>query len=149
MKGPLHAAGSAATLLVFIGSVAATARAQNPPDANYDESKVGRYAPLDPLTTADGRKVTTPDLWTQVRRPELLRLFETEMYGRVPQPPEPIRPVYRVRSEDRQALDGKAVRREVTIAFSDRPDGPRMDLLIYLPKDPGQSGRVPAFLGLN
>ena len=58
--------------------------------------------PLDPLTTADGRKVTTPDLWNQVRRPELLRLFETEMYGKVPQPPEPIRPMVRLRSEDTQ-----------------------------------------------
>src|SRR5690242_20411173 len=103
MKGFLHAARSAATLLVCIGSVAAMARAQNPPDANYDESKVGQYAPLDPLMTSDGRKVTTPDLWTQVRRPELLRLFETEMYGRVPQPPEPIRPVHSILSEDKQA----------------------------------------------
>src|SRR5215813_2908202 len=112
MKGLLHATGSAATLLSFICSVAAIARAQNPPDANYDESKVGQYPPLDPLTTADGRKVTTPDLWTQVRRPELLRLFETEFYGKVPQPPAPIRPSYRVRSEDKEALGGKAVRRE-------------------------------------
>jgi hypothetical protein len=101
------------------------------------------------LTTSDGRKVTTPDLWTHVRRPELFRLFESEMYGRVPQPPAPIRPVYRVRSEEKEALGGKAVRREVTIAFSDRPDGPRMDLLIYLPKAADPSRRVPAFLGLN
>jgi hypothetical protein len=124
------------------------ARAQ-PPGANYDESKVGQYPPLDPLTTSDGRKVTTPDLWTQVRRPELLRLFETEMYGRVPQPPEPIRPTVRLRSEDRDALGGTAIRREVTIAFTENLDGPRMDLLIYLPKDAGPSRRVPAFLGLN
>jgi hypothetical protein len=134
--------------LLLAGSIVPPAGAQ-PPEANYDEAKVGHYPPLDPLTTSDGRKVTTPDLWTQVRRPELLRLFETEMYGRVPQPPRPIRPVYRVRSEDKPALDGKAIRREVTIAFSDRPDGPRMDLLIYLPKDAGSSRRVPAFLGLN
>ena len=117
--------------------------------ANYDEAKVGHFPPLDPLTTADGRKVTTPDLWSQVRRPELLRLFETEMYGKVPQPPEPIRPMVRLRSEDTNALGGTAVRREVTIAFSENLDGPRMDLLIYLPKDAGPSRRAPAFLGLN
>ena len=84
-----------------------------------------------------------------MRRPELLRLFETEMYGRVPTPPSPIRTSYRVRSEDRDALGGKAIRREITIAFDDRPDGPRMELLVYLPKDAAGSGRVPAFLGLN
>lgn len=120
-----------------------------PPGANYDESRVGHYPPLDPLTTTDVRKVTTPDLWTQVRRPELFRLFETEMYGRVPQPPTPIRPVYRIRSEDREALGGKAIRREVTIAFSDKPDGPRMDLLIYLPKQAAAARKAPTFLGLN
>ena len=35
------------------------------------------------------------------------------------------------------------------IAFTDKPDGPRMDLLIYLPKGAAGSRRVPAFLGLN
>lgn len=149
MRATLPAAGSAALALVLLGSILGPARAQGPDQANYDEAKVGQYPPLDPLTTSDGRKVTTPDLWTQVRRPELFRLFETEMYGRVPQPSEPIRPVYRVRSEDREALGGKAIRREVTIAFSDRPDGPRADLLIYLPKEAGAARKAPAFLGLN
>ncbi len=119
------------------------------PAANYDESKVGQFPPLDPLTTFEGRKVTTPEIWTQVRRPELLRLFETEMYGKVPQPPEPIRPMVRLRSEDTNALGGTAIRREVTIAFSDKLDGPRMDLLIYLPKGADKSRPAPAFLGLN
>jgi hypothetical protein len=54
-----------------------------------------------------------------------------------------------VHSEDRNALGGKAVRREVMIAFSDRPDGPRMDLLLYIPKEAADTRRVPAFLGLN
>ncbi len=73
----------------------------------------------------------------------------TEVYGAVPEPPRPIKPSYRVHSEDKEALGGKAVRREVTIAFTDQPDGPRMDLLIYLPKAAGPEHRVPAFLGLN
>jgi hypothetical protein len=142
---------SCLTVLCAIGLLALagqTARAQQP-EANYDEAKVGHYTPLDPLITADGRKVNTSALWFEVRRPELLRLFQTEVYGAVPEPPKPIRATFRVRSEDKQALGGTAVRREVTIAFSDQPDGPRMDLLIYLPKTAGASHRVPAFLGLN
>ena len=47
---------------------------------------------------------------------------------------------------DAKALKGKAVRKQVTIFFTDRNDGPRMNLLIYLP--PG-AGKVPVFLGLN
>jgi hypothetical protein len=54
-----------------------------------------------------------------------------------------------MRSEDTQALEGRAVRREITIAFSDTPDGPRMDLLIYLPRTASSTHRVPTFLGLN
>ena len=33
--------------------------------------------------------------------------------------------------------------------FSEKPDGPRMDLLLYLPKNAAAATRVPAFLGLN
>ena len=35
----------------------------------------------------------------------------------------------------------------MTAHFTDRPDGPSMRILMYLPK--GAQGRVPAFLGLN
>jgi hypothetical protein len=136
----------AAAVLLSTGGPSAFAQRR---DVNYDESKAGSYTLPDPLITVDGRKVTTSALWSQVRRPELLRLFEEEVYGKTPQPARPIRPTSRVQSEDEQALGGTAVRREVTIAFSDQPDGPRMDLLIYLPKAAGPGRRVPAFLGLN
>jgi hypothetical protein len=93
--------------------------------------------------------VTSAEAWQTKRRPELLHLFETYVYGKVPTPPRPIKPVFAVTSEDRQALGGKAIRREVAIRFSDDPDGPRMDLLLYLPPGAGAGRRVPAFLGLN
>jgi hypothetical protein len=125
-----------------------TALAQ-PPGANYDEAKAGHHTLPDPLVMADGRKVTTRDMWLNERRPELLRIFQAEVYGAVPEPPRPIKLRFRVHSEDKGALGGKAVRREVTIAFSDEPNGPQMDLLIYLPKAAGPAHRVPAFLGLN
>lgn len=121
-----------------------------PPEANYDEAKVGNLPTLDPLTTADGRKVNTPDLWTKVRRPELFRMFETQMYGRVPDREGSKAPTaHRISATDEDALGGKAIRRQVTIAFNQRPDGPRMELLIYLPKSAIAKGPVPAFLALN
>jgi hypothetical protein len=52
-----------------------------------------------------------------------------------------------VTSTDRAALGGKAVRKEVTIRFSDRADGPKMSLLIYQPA--AGAGPWPVFLGLN
>ena len=119
------------------------------PVANYDETKVGLYTLPDPLVGTDGQPVTTAEAWTTRRRPEILKLFETYMFGKVPTPPHPIKPTFTVTSEDRQALGGKAVRREVAIRFNDDPSGPVIHLLLYLPRDAGGGHRVPAFLGLN
>ena len=139
---------ASAGLAALLGWIGPAALAQ-PPGANHDEAKVGPYTLPDPLIMSDGRKVNSREMWFKERRPELLRLFQAEVYGAVPEPPSPIKITFRVRSEDRTALGGTAIRREVTVAFSDRPDGPRMDLLIYLPKAASPEHRVPAFLGLN
>ena len=58
----------------------------NAPNApNYDEALANPYPDLpDPLITMDRRRVTTPELWWTVRRPELVELFDREVYGRVP-----------------------------------------------------------------
>jgi hypothetical protein len=48
---------------------------------NYDESKVPSYTLPDALTTLKGKKVKNVRQWEKVRRPELLNLFETEMFG--------------------------------------------------------------------
>jgi hypothetical protein len=52
---------------------------------NYDESKANPYPNLpDPLTTNDGRKVTGPDMWWEIRRPQIVEDFDREIYGRMP-----------------------------------------------------------------
>jgi hypothetical protein len=56
-----------------------------PNRANYDTSLATPFATLpDPLTLNDGRKVTTPALWWDRRRAEIVEGFEREVYGRVP-----------------------------------------------------------------
>jgi hypothetical protein len=56
-----------------------------PNPANYDEALANPCPQLpDVLTTKAGKKVTSPDMWWQQRRPELIHDFETEMYGRIP-----------------------------------------------------------------
>ena len=52
--------------------------------SNYDESKVGNYTLPDPLVLADGKPVRDAQTWFNVRRPELLKLYDTDIYGRVP-----------------------------------------------------------------
>ena len=56
-----------------------------PNHANYDEAMADPCPQLpDVLTSKTGKKVTTPDQWWTLRRPELIEDFEREMYGRVP-----------------------------------------------------------------
>jgi len=56
-----------------------------PNHANYDESLANPCPQLpDVLTLNNGKKVTSPDMWWKLRRPELMKGFEQEMYGRIP-----------------------------------------------------------------
>ena len=58
---------------------------KSPNAANFDESKATTYTVLpDPLVLNNGQKVTTPRLWWDKRRPEIVELFDREIYGRVP-----------------------------------------------------------------
>jgi hypothetical protein len=113
-------------------------------EANYEESQVPEYVLPDPLRMESGRRVKTVEDWRSRRRPELLKLFETHVYGRTPAAPS--RMEFKVRSVDPTALRGKATRKEVSIQFSGK-EGPKLQLVIYLPNE--RKGPVPAFVGLN
>jgi hypothetical protein len=57
----------------------------NPNFANYDESQANPFPLIpDPLTLNDGQKVTSAKVWWDKRRPEIVELFDREVYGRVP-----------------------------------------------------------------
>ncbi len=56
-----------------------------PNHANYDEATANPFPNLpDPLTLKNGKKVTTPAMWWNQRRPEILEDFDREVLGRVP-----------------------------------------------------------------
>ena len=63
--------------------------ARSPWDAgnNYDEAKANPYPLSNPLLSPDGHRVTDAATWWDRRRPEILRAFQTEIYGRVPATP--------------------------------------------------------------
>jgi hypothetical protein len=59
---------------------------KSPDAANFDEAKVRPYQHLpDPLILKDGKKVTTAEMWWNLRRPQIIADFDREIYGRVPQ----------------------------------------------------------------
>jgi hypothetical protein len=93
----------------------------------------------------NGDRVTNAQMWRDKRRPELLRLFETHVYGRSPGAPP--RMIFEKTSEDKSALGGTATRREISIYLKEDRQGPRLNLLVYLPN--AASRPAPAFLGLN
>jgi len=136
---------SAAAVIVLFWSLAG-ARQTPPPKAdpkaglrsevagihvNYDEDKVGAYTLPDPLKLADGKPVRDAKTWAEKRRPELLKLFEENQYGRAPG--RPVDMSFDVFDKGSPAFDGKATRRQVTIYFSKDKDGPKLTLAEYLP----------------
>src|SRR5687768_1589640 len=53
--------------------------------ANYDETKANPYPVLpDPLKLANGKIVRTESAWWKKRRPELVEIYDREIYGRLP-----------------------------------------------------------------
>ncbi|WP_241654351.1 acetylxylan esterase [Granulicella sibirica] len=56
-----------------------------PNAANYDEAKANPFPALpDPLVLSNGKKVTSAKVWWEQRRPEIVEMFDREIYGRVP-----------------------------------------------------------------
>jgi hypothetical protein len=125
-------------IIVFAGG-------QPPFKPNYDEAKVPKYTLPELLLCADGTRVSDAKTWEAKRRPEILGLYEKFVYGKAP-----LRPVgmsFEVRSVDKNALGGKAVRKEVVVYLTADKKGPKFDILIYLPTN--AKGKVPLFVGLN
>ncbi len=56
-----------------------------PNPVNYDESKADMHLPLpDPLRLANGKRVTSAKVWWTERRPQIVKLFNEDILGRVP-----------------------------------------------------------------
>src|SRR5262249_43106317 len=103
---------------VLLGAALMTAPAPaiDPAKLAFDKLPSNPGLP-DPLTTFDGKKVTTKEGWFATRRPELKGLFQDLMYGRYPAMTPKVSG--KVVHEDKQALGGKATLREVALTVAD------------------------------
>ena len=97
----------------------------------------------DPLVMLDGRKVTTREMWLNERRPELIRLFQHYMFGRLlPK----VAVAGKVERADAAAFGGKATLSEVTLTFG--PTGvPPIHLMLLVPNK--RTRPAPLVLALN
>jgi hypothetical protein len=116
-----------------------------PADVLYDEAKVPKFTLPEVLALRSGARVRDAKSWSSQRRPEILSLYETEVFGKSPAAPAKLN--CEVKNVEKGALGGKADRKVVTVYFGDTRGGPKMDLLVYLPA--GAKKAVPVFLGLS
>jgi hypothetical protein len=111
---------------------------------NYDESKVGAYTLPDPLICDDGSHVTNAETWFPKRRPEILKSYRENIFGRSPGAGTNV--TFNVWEISTNAFGGTATRKQVEINFSGTPGGPFAHLLLYTP-----AGKIsaPTFLCLQ
>lgn len=114
------------------------------PPGQYDEEKVPEFNLPDPLVMLNGEKVNDVNTWKGKRRLEILELFEKHVYGRTVIG-RPHGMTSKVASEDRSGLNGRAIIKNVSIYFTAKTDGPRMNVNITLPVDAAKRP-APVFL---
>jgi hypothetical protein len=113
--------------------------------SNYDETKVRPYTLPDPLVLSDGRPVPDAAAWLKQRRPEILRLYETEIYGRIPGTTPRVR--WQVTETDSRAREGTALMKKILGTIGETPDAPQIRLTLYTPANTKTA--VPVILLLN
>ncbi|MDI1338137.1 MAG: hypothetical protein PSU94_18300 [Lacunisphaera sp.] len=100
-------------------------------ERNYDEAKVGSYTLPDPLRLQSEEPVRDAETWLRRRRPELLALYEKEIYGRVPV--TALKLHFAMTSTTPDALDGAAIRQDLVGRMGDGANAPAVRLVLFLP----------------
>ncbi len=109
---------------------------------NYEEAKIPAYQLPDVLTSVNGKKITGKKEWLNLRRPEVLELFTTHVYGRVPS--SPYKTSIKVVQEDKNAMNGLATLKVVDITFTANEKSLTLHLGLFIPNKIPKP--VPAFL---
>jgi hypothetical protein len=87
----------------------------------------------DLLTTTNGQPVTSAAMWQKVRRPEILELFRTHVYGRTSVGrPESLK--LETLESVKGAMDGTAVRKQVRISYRGPGGEGAINLVLFVPE---------------
>lgn len=112
---------------------------------NYDETKVPAYTLPDVLKTSTNTSVTDKTKWETVRRPEIVTLFENNIYGQMPKTYDSIR--FAVSNENASAMDGRAHLKQVSIQVFKNNKWVKINLVLFVPN--GIKCPAPVFLLIN
>jgi len=110
----------------------------------YDESQVPSFTLPDPLLRKNGKMVKSAKMWEKKQRPQLLRLFEEEVYGKIPAGLKMTG--FRIIEESEETPYPNGRRKQVEMLLKKGEREIAVQLLIYLPKD---KAKAPLFLGYN
>lgn len=92
-----------------------------------------------------GKPVRDAHAWLTGRRPEIIRLYETEIFGRIPATAP--RVTWRVTDTEPHARDGAAVLKRIAGKIGDAPDAPQINVKLYTPANARHP--VPVILLVN
>ncbi len=112
---------------------------------NYDESKMPSFTLPDPLVLPNGKPIKSKDVWEKAGRPAVLKLFAENVYGVNPFSGA-VKIVSEVKTVNENALNGKAISKQITLRFPEISPTLTLDILLYLPKNVKQA---PVFVSLN
>ena len=118
-----------------------------PNHANYDEAVANPCPQLpDILTTKDGKKVTTSDMWWKQRRPEIVEEFEREVYGRLPKNIPKV--TWTVKVADREVINRIPVVVKMLVGHVDNSEYPliNVDINMMLVVPMNVKGPVPVLM---
>jgi hypothetical protein len=102
-------------------------------------------APLpDLLMMQNGQSVTSLAVWERERKPEILKLFEDNVYGEMPKDIDNLS--YEITNDKSDAMNGKAHLKEVTITVSKGVNFVDINLILFTPTN---VKRAPVFLLIN
>ncbi len=106
--------------------------AQNPrQDVNYDESKIPPYTLPVLFETENGTGISSVKEWEKIRRPEIYRLFQNEMYGTMPA--GKVKQRFKVVNIEKNFADGLATHKVVEMIFSRGGKSLKATIHVYTP----------------
>ena len=120
-----------------------SAMAQNEP--NYEESKVPALVLPDIFLSEKGKWIRSQEDWESIRRPEIFRMFESEVYGQIPKDFDSIE--FDLAQETPNPYPEIAELEEVNITVSRNGKSHTMRVNLFLPKS--GKGPSPVILLIN
>lgn len=112
---------------------------------NYYEEKVPVYTLPDPLKFSDGGEVKNAALWNGKRRNQILELFRTNVFGRVPE--TSYKENFKIVNTDKNAINGAATLKQIDITISSGERFLVIHLSLFTPNKADKPS--PAFLLIN